>query len=236
MYKLVVFDVDDTLAEIDTPMEKSTIELLQKLIDKGIPVGLASGKPAMYLSGFARQSGLKIPVIIGENGLEVYLGHGFPPKKYISVGITEEQKRLLAKLDAETHAQAFAERTFFQPNAFNVTCFYSDESSKKEIVDFFNSKMQEEEYKQFELFVHSDAAEVVVKGINKGHALRQTAKELGITTNEIIAVGNGSNDIPMFEAVGYSYGINLKPQYQEKANKLFTNVDDAIEDIIENMI
>lgn len=235
MYKLIAFDVDDTLAEINKPIKPSTIKLLQKLSKTGITLALATGKPASFASGFSRQVGLNIPVIIGENGLQVYFGGCFPPKNFISVGITEEQKVLLKKLQAETKAQEWAKNSFFQPNDYNVTLFYhpEDKERQKTIVDYFSKKIKEPEYSQFELFVHSDAAEVVVAGINKGHSLKAVCEKLNISLNEVIAVGNGSNDVPMFEVSGYSVGVNLKPNYQNKVDVLYSDIDEALEHIIQ---
>jgi len=46
MYKIVFFDADGTLlSEIDRRMPQSTIEAIERLMDRGIRVVVATGRP-----------------------------------------------------------------------------------------------------------------------------------------------------------------------------------------------
>ena len=54
---------------------------------------------------------------------------------------------------------------------------------------------------------------------NKGVALTEIAKLLGIPLTEIAAIGDGSNDVAMFERSGLSIAMgNASPQVQRKAD------------------
>lgn len=44
-------------------------------------------------------------------------------------------------------------------------------------------------------------------GLNKGNALKQLAERLTITPEEIMAIGDSNNDIPMLTYAGYSYAM-----------------------------
>ena len=68
MHKLLVFDLDGTLAPVGKPMADDTLGLLRSLEKAGYRIAVCSGKPTYYLCGLLRQAGLDAPVLIGENG------------------------------------------------------------------------------------------------------------------------------------------------------------------------
>ena len=70
--KLIVFDVDGTIAEPNSPVDRKVSEKLQCFERRGIRIAFASGKNASYLSGLARGIGLADPIIIGENGCIIF--------------------------------------------------------------------------------------------------------------------------------------------------------------------
>ncbi len=52
----------------------------------------------------------------------------------------------------------------------------------------------------------------------KGDALRELADRLGVDTDRVIAVGDGSNDVSMFEEAGFAVGLDPKPVAREAAD------------------
>ncbi|MGN1262261.1 MAG: HAD family hydrolase, partial [Candidatus Enteromonas sp.] len=66
--RLVALDLDDTLAPIAKPASMEAVSSLRALEERGTVIALCSGKPLYYLTGFARQLGLKDIYLIGENG------------------------------------------------------------------------------------------------------------------------------------------------------------------------
>ena len=69
MIKLVAFDVDGTLADLNEPILRENVLLLRKIFDKGIRIMILSGKPTSYLAGLTRMIGRKDIIISGENGV-----------------------------------------------------------------------------------------------------------------------------------------------------------------------
>lgn len=55
MIKLIVFDIDNTLAFPNQPIDEDIIRQFKLIESQGIKIALISGKPASYISGFARQ-------------------------------------------------------------------------------------------------------------------------------------------------------------------------------------
>src|SRR6202451_868886 len=73
---------------------------------------------------------------------------------------------------------------------------------------------------------------------NKGAALSEIAKLLGIPLAEIAAIGDGGNDVAMFERAGLSIAMgNASPQVQRKADFVTdSNSDDGFASAIERFI
>ncbi len=55
----------------------------------------------------------------------------------------------------------------------------------------------------------SDASylEFMAEGVNKGAGLRAAAEALGLKSSEVMAVGDGHNDLPMLRWAGYSVAM-----------------------------
>lgn len=80
--KLLVFDLDSTLAPIGKGMGEKELKLFRRLDQLQIPIAVASGKTCDYLCGFLRQVGLKNPIMIGENGAMIRFGVDLPPREH----------------------------------------------------------------------------------------------------------------------------------------------------------
>lgn len=65
--------------------------------------------------------------------------------------------------------------------------------------------------------------EILPKGNNKGTGLKKLAKKLGIKQEEIMAIGDGNNDIEMFEYANYSVAMENGTELAKKAAKYQTD-------------
>ena len=65
--------------------------------------------------------------------------------------------------------------------------------------------------------------EILPKGNNKGTGLKKLAKKLGIKQEEIMAIGDGNNDIEMFEYAHYSVAMENGTELAKKAAKYQTD-------------
>ncbi|KAM3421211.1 hypothetical protein BST61_g1620 [Cercospora zeina] len=57
----------------------------------------------------------------------------------------------------------------------------------------------------------------IIHGHKKRELLLEIAKENGISQGNVIAVGDGSNDLPMMEVAGFGVAFNAKPKVQDAA-------------------
>ena len=82
--------------------------------------------------------------------------------------------------------------------------------------------------------------EVMNKNTNKGYAVRAMAKDLGISQDEIMSIGNERNDIPMLEQAGFAVAMaNAVPELKVHADfitksNLKSGVGYAIEKLLSN--
>jgi HAD superfamily hydrolase (TIGR01484 family) len=211
MIKLVCFDLDDTLAKANAPVDESVVEALKEIESHGIRILLVSGKPVSYVCGLARQLGLRRPIISGENGALIYYSYKFPPEKQISLASdTGKQADVLFRL-GECVFKKFDDKVWIQPNLLNLTIFPRLEEGIEELLYFLKSqtKLIDNFDKEFKVYEHADSVEIVPRSVNKGAALRKILELEKINRKDTIAVGDSENDLSMLLEAGVSIGINL---------------------------
>ncbi|MFC3901343.1 phosphoserine phosphatase [Acinetobacter marinus] len=64
----------------------------------------------------------------------------------------------------------------------------------------------------------------IVDGARKALLLEQMAEKLGISTEQVIAVGDGANDLPMLSLAGLGVAFRAKPLVRENANQAISSV------------
>lgn len=226
MFQIVVFDIDNTLAQLNMPIEQKVITDILEIEKSGIRVILASGKPAIYLSGLARQIGLENPIIIGENGCTIYYSKNIPPHKVIKTNISSEQKALIKKIKIDI-GNEFNDSIWFQPNVINITCFHYNNDTRLNLESYIHNLFENRNINDnLVYYEHNDSIDIVPRNINKGTAIVQVAKEENINISNVISVGDGVNDFPMFDVSGYTIGVNLNGKY--KVDREFENIADAV--------
>lgn len=222
MLKLVVFDLDETLAVTGQAMLQENIELLKKLEEKGVTIAVCSGKPTYYLCGFMRQIELKFPILLGENGATAQFGIGLPPKQFYTLPYSDMAKEFLGFIRKEIDTAIPG--IWYQPNEVGVTPFPRSTEEFETIAGIL--KENEAVLHDIEVYRHADSFDIVPKGISKKKGLQKLGEVLGILPMEMAAVGDGVNDYPMFEYAGLAVGVNVKDE--EKVDRNFGGLKDAL--------
>lgn len=77
-------------------------------------------------------------------------------------------------------------------------------------------------------------AELYDKGVSKGYGLQQLADRLQIKKEDIICIGDSTNDLSMFEVAGTKFAVgNALEELKEKADHVVaTNDEDGVADAI----
>ena len=208
--RLVVFDVDGTLAEHGKPLERKVVEkirFLEEKKDTNIKICLASGKNISYLLGLARGIGLEKPLVIGENGC-IFLD----AERMNDVTVTPKIEALSQLQDEIQKKFRFA--IWLQPNKIALTIVFKNSIFRTRVTqaikDFINKQSPE---KKLRIYEHTDSVDVLPEEANKGKALIRYIKSISIPRGEIIAIGDSENDIPLLEianikiVIGKSLGL-----------------------------
>lgn len=69
--------------------------------------------------------------------------------------------------------------------------------------------------------------DIAPDGVSKAHGLELVAKELGVDASDVLAVGDGRNDLEMFRWVGHAVAMGQAPvEVQEAADRVVPTVDE----------
>lgn len=212
--KLLVFDLDGTLAPVGKPIPPEVLEALRTLERRGLKIALSSGKPIYYLCGVMRQAGLQKPILLGENGACMQVGIDLPPKDHYILPYSHAAAQSIQLLRERLNAQM--PKLWYQPNQVGLTPFFATQAENEQIgaiVEQCRDQLQD-----IDIYPQADCYDFTPTGISKSEGLLALGRFLGIDPAEMAAVGDGINDYPMFRTAGFSIGIHLKDASLVTAN------------------
>ncbi len=232
MNKILLFDIDDTIAERNKKISNDLLSELERLSTTYYIVFI-SGKPSCYIFGMLRQiECLKNISIIGENGATISVGSNFPPNIFYQYQKNNDTKNIFNNI-REILIQKFGDEIWFQPNEVNLTIFSKDKKYIDELYDILLS------FKTDDLIVykHNDSVEILPSYINKKTSVQKYLEITGLSNSsyEIHAFGDSINDLPMFEIADFIYIIGDKLAYKKK-NTAIENVNNLADYLKNNFI
>ena len=222
MYRLIVFDLDGTLAALGKGIEPDDVNTLRRLEAAGARIAICSGTPTYYLCGLMRQVGLRAPVLVGENGAVIQLGVNLPPRDYFVAPYSDAAKRSIRLLADALSAEVPG--MWYQPNEVGLTPFPRDAAefdAVQRVIDRLAPQMQD-----VIVYRHCDSFDITPDGITKKTGLARLGGLLGIPAEETACVGDGVNDYPMFEYGGLAVGVNVKDE--TKVDRNFASIREAL--------
>ncbi|MCL6473116.1 MAG: Cof-type HAD-IIB family hydrolase [Firmicutes bacterium] len=231
MINFIAFDVDGTLRVPGKPFELEVVQMIHRLASSGVHISLVSGKDAVYLFGLAEGLGIPNPLVAGENGAVI-----FRPEEKLEIvyPVADETRRDLEFVKNYLWHE-FRDSIWFPPNRAGVTAFTKPELAVKDV--YKSAKDFVSEYRLSNLYVlpHWDAVDIMPRGLDKGVFI-DYLKSIGFRSEEIVAVGDALNDIPMLKAVGVS--ITFKTSLPEVRNSADIVVGDIYEafSVIEDLV
>lgn len=229
MIKLIAFDLDGTLAQLGKGMSQYEVELLQTLEDKGIRIAVCSGKSTYYLCGFMRQLGLRQPILIGENGSVIQFGVDLPPQDFYILPYSEEAAKTIQFLQKEISRRV--SKVWYQPNMVELTPFLFHKEDFEKIEECLEECS--EHIRDIDVYRFVDCFDFVPRGLSKKGGLAYLGELLGIGPEETAAVGDGSNDLPMFEYAGLSVGVGEK--VKDYVDLCFENTTEMLKYLAKNL-
>jgi hydroxymethylpyrimidine pyrophosphatase-like HAD family hydrolase len=222
--KLLALDLDGTLAVINSPISDETILLLKQIAAKGVALAILSGKPTAYLTGLARQIGIKEIILSGENGAEVQFGLSYPPQAFYQ--LSESRPNYAQLFDYLTNR--YQNKIWIQPNNVNFSVFASP-MILQEIYLIFSDYLKQKN--NLTLYLHADCVELVDKSISKANALNFMLQHLELKSANVCAIGDGENDIEMLQQAAVR--VSIKKQLPVENLQVFDSIEMALMIFIE---
>ena len=193
-FNLIVFDVDGTLTSFDEPVSYDISTAIRHLEDIGIRISLSSGKNLSYLKRLAGDLGIKRPIIIAENGCVIA---DIADNK--EVWLSERSHEMYEIIDKVRNK--FSDSLWEQPNKVEFSFFSKTPSLRSEVISY-TKEVVSQYADRVHAYVGSGSIDVLPLEIDKGVGLAEVKRRYSFKKEEVAAVGNGENDIPMFKEAG----------------------------------
>jgi len=187
--KMVVTDVDDTLT-YNWILSCKAVEAVRKLESVGIKVTLVTSNSAAFIATFAKYLGIS-GYVIAEGGA-VILDTNFNILCIVKPPEFDRDKiiKVMEKLGF---------KSIFNEVKFVDLGFFRTEKSRSITIDEIRKELEKAGIKDVEIYDSKYAVHVLPKGANKANAILKVLEFAGLSVDDIIVIGDGDNDIPMFK-------------------------------------
>lgn len=251
MIRLVAVDLDDTLLDRSLKISPRAKAAIQKAVDLGVTVTIATGRMYCSAAPYAKELNLDVPLIT-YNGALIKSGVSGETLYHCPVDAASTSGILAACREHRWHVQLYwndelyvrerDEKALAYERIAGVTAkpvgdaLYSmngeptkilimaDPTEIPNIREYLAGKFSE----SVSLAVSKPHyLEIVRKGINKGKALDILAGRLGIQTSEVMAVGDSGNDLDMLAYAGWGVAMGNATEVVKQAANAVTSANDA---------
>lgn len=206
--RAVVTDIDGTLTDVRRRLDPRAIEMIHRLVDRKVPVLLATGNVLPVALGIYRSLGLSTP-IVAENGGILYRP-------------TSRGDRVERLADPAVALRAY--RRLVRAG-LPVRRLFTDRWRESEVaLDTRVSVLRiEEALRGFPIHVEGTgfAIHLMERGTGKLPALVRALTPLRLAPRDCVILGDGDNDIEMLRAAGWSVSFpNASPGARAAATYL----------------
>lgn len=263
--KLIAVDLDGTLLNSDHKISERTADALRKAVAQGIKVVLATGKTPFSGRDIVKQFGIDAPGIYVQ-GLTVVFPDGETKQlAQLDAGlarsvITFAEERgfdVIAYSGGQTYTrvdnvgareltEAYGESA---PQIVGPLQNMLDSTPISKLLFFKRREPRKITALRWQLGTQingkarlvqalDDALEMLPTGASKGKALKLVLKDLGIDAKEVLAIGDGENDIEMIELAGIGVAMgNASPKLKAVAkHEVASNDADGVAEALERFV
>ncbi len=263
MYKLLAIDMDGTLLDDYSLMPENTYAAVEYLKKNKIEFVLATGRPLLGVLSFYDDLKLNSPIITN-NGAMVYKSKEGPLIFNNTMAISDALKvielndryncTICMWHDQKLYVNNFNQYAFDYAKITGITpldlkdldlknshigptkfVFREELSRIEEIKDEVASHVPQG---VTALTTRADFLEIFSSDNSKGIALRVLGEHLNIDPKEMIAVGDGYNDIEMIRYAGLSVVVDNAPSYVKSFADYIgcSNNEGIVDHIVENLL
>ena len=234
-YKLLALDIDGTLLNDSRQISDENVSAIKRAIDSGVHVTLCTGRPIQGVKKLVDTLGIKAPVIT-YNGAEIvdptsnkilFKTQLLPcdAVKIVELGkkknttlIVWSQGRLYG-YPMNDRVEDYKQIATIEPKPLeDITTLANDGITKiiwYDTIDgvaHFKDELKDEEFSSVTYCTSNPKfLEFFNRQVSKKTAIESLCGLLGISKEETVAIGDGYNDVPMFEGVGLSIAMGNAP-------------------------
>ena len=230
--KLFVSDIDGTLLPGGSEISAKNIEAVQKMVEAGIIVTIATGRMYEATLPVAKKLGVNVPIITYNGALiktvegevlhseflpediipqiiDFFRENGWHLQTYVNgvVHFVEDNERAKFYEKAQGVAGVYVGWDGLKKNISGI-CKMLSVTSGDEETDKIISMVREKFGDKIKIMKSNPIfAEIVCPGVSKASALKILAKKLGVDRSEVMAIGDSDNDLEMLQAAGQSVAM-----------------------------
>ncbi|MAX46331.1 MAG: phosphoglycolate phosphatase [Euryarchaeota archaeon] len=196
MPKAIAVDIDGTITDYNKKLHLDAIQSLRRLEEAGIPIILATGNVRAITYGLWRFIGASGPMVC-ENGGVVWHPDWNGP---IVRADGERARECATKMAQDIEIDPKGITT----NAWRESewCLFADED-----LDAVNNWVSNSIYSDLSVVRTGFAIHLMEPHLSKGEGLKVALEKMGLSPEDVLAVGDAPNDIPMFQLVGHSVAV-----------------------------
>ncbi|CRK80280.1 Cof-type HAD-IIB family hydrolase [Neobacillus massiliamazoniensis] len=264
-YKMIVLDLDDTLLRDDLTISPRTKQSLMEAQEAGVKVVLASGRPTSAMLPIAEELHLKEygSFILSFNGGKIincqtgdeWFSSTLPKEivhqlyeisrrenvwihTYVGETIVTEEPNQYTDIEGElTKLQIKVVDSFVDAVRDPVVKVLM--LKEPEILAKVEKKLQKEFAGSLSIMRSKPFfLEFTESGVTKGTSLNSLIQQLGIIRDEVIAIGDGNNDLSMIQFAGLGVAMgNASEAIKAQADFITdTNMNDGVAKVVEEFI
>lgn len=266
-YKLVAIDMDGTLLNSRNQVSKRTKIAIREAMDRGVYILLSTGRILKSATKYSEELGLKNPMITCNGAIIVDENNKIIYERPMEREIVREIIDLLDKKDIYYHFYD-KEKFYSRERVEEVLKFYNESGNTFKIdLETFSSKdeiFNDKDIKTYKfIFIDEDKnklnklrdeldrlegvetssswvnnIEAMANGVSKGSSLKILCDKLDIGLEEVIAIGDGENDLSMLNLAGLSVAMGNAGKLVKESSHIVTdtNDNDGVAKIIEKYI
>ncbi|MCJ7842749.1 Cof-type HAD-IIB family hydrolase [Lederbergia sp. NSJ-179] len=204
-YKLLALDLDGTVLTDDKKITAETRRWIRKAVDEGVTVIFSTGRGIQTAGAIWDDLAIDAPMVL-VNGAEIWKGPGEVWERYF---ISREDIRWLyeqaMKADAEfwgysveslTHKRDWTDE-MFDRDWLKFGMHHPDLNEIQKLRELLQKRKSIETTRSAPINI-----EISLKGISKETGVRRVCELLGITMDQVMAVGDNMNDWRLLQAAG----------------------------------
>jgi len=234
--KMIALDMDGTLLNPQHEITAAVKAAIEQAKAKGILVVLASGRPYIGMQKYVAELGLNVSgqYCISYNGGLVQRAEDGQPILETTLGMDDYHYFEQLSQQLNVHFQALDKQHLYTPNQ-DISRYTVHESEitgiplryrsvdamestlrfpklmmvdEPEKLDKAISELPSDLYDRYTLVKSANHyLEILDKRVSKGNSVRHLAEQLGISAEEVLAVGDHENDLTMLAWAGYGVAM-----------------------------